>query len=145
MRSFRTAAVAGATAVALAFGTTAVATAQTEGELLDDQFTTQSQPVETDPIDQGGDTIPVEDHTPSAPEPEEPYEPSLSSRISEGSSVDFEADQPAQGPAVFGSSKDLGNQPVWAQLLYGASLLGGVGSLIGLIVGPIVNFLNHGL
>lgn len=134
MRSFRTAAVAGASALALTFGTTAVATAQ-DG----DDSITQEQ---NDSIDQGGNDVPVEDYEPTAPEPDEDYEPSLSSDINTGSSL--EGEQPAQGPAIFGSSKELDSQPRWAQLLYGASILGGIGSLIGVIVGPIINFLNHG-
>ena len=138
MRSFRTAAVAGASALALTFSGTAVATAQDGDDLIPDDNVTQEQ----DPIDQGGNEVPVEDYEPTAPEPDEDYEPSLSSDINTGSSL--EGDQPAQGPAIFGSSKDLDSQPRWAQLLYGASILGGLGSLIGVIVGPIVNFLNHG-
>lgn len=139
MRSFRTAAVAGASALALTFSGTAVATAQDGDDLIPDDNVTQEQA----PIDQGGDEVPVEDYEPKPVEPSD-EEPGLSSDINAGSSADLEADQPAQGPAIFGSSKDLDSQPRWAQLLYGASILGGLGSLIGVIVGPIVNFLNHG-
>lgn len=140
MRSFRTAAVAGASALALTFSTTAVATAQDGDDLLPPENGVTQE--ENDSIDQGGNDVPVEDYEPTAPEPDEDYEPSLSSDINTGSSL--EGDQPAQGPAIFGSSKELDSQPRWAQLLYGASILGGIGSLIGVIVGPIVNFLNHG-
>lgn len=142
MRSLRTAAVAGVSALALTVGTTAVAAAQDPDDLPASQAIQETE--DTGAIDQGAHEVPVEDHNPPTPEVPEDVEPGLSSRINTDSSVDFEADQPANGPALFGSSKDLDSQPVWAQLLYGASLLGGVGSLIGLILGPIHNFLVHG-
>lgn len=102
MRTFRKAALAGATAVALTFGTASVATAQ-----------------EAPVVEQG---------------------PSLSSQI--GAALD--ASQPADGREIFGSSKDLSSQPAWAQLLYAGSLIAGITSFVGLVVGPVYNFFVHG-
>lgn len=119
MRSIRTAAVAGATALSLIFGTT-VATAH------------------------AADNAVVEDAPEaSAPAPEGDYTPSLSSKINTGSSM--EGDKAANGVALFGSSKDgFEDQPRWAKVMYAGTVLGAIASFIGMIVGPVHNWFVHG-
>ncbi|AIT61347.1 hypothetical protein [Corynebacterium doosanense] len=104
MRSVRNAAVAGATVLALALGTT-TATAQ------------ESDAAET-------------------------QAPSLSSQPN--TSLNLEGDQDANGEDIFGSSKDLEDQPNWAKALYALTVLGTVGAFVGLIGGPLYNFVVHG-
>lgn len=130
----RNAALAGATALAVAFGGSTVAFAET--------------------TEQGDNTVTVEDQSQSntaqsqsntAPEGKadttpEDYTPSLSSKI--GSKV--EGDQAADGTAIFGSSKDFSGQPEWAKILYGLTVVAGLGTLLGTIIGPVHNFLVHG-
>ena len=123
----RNAALAGATALAVAFGGSTVAFAET--------------------TEQGDNTVTVEDQNPSKTAPggeadttPEDYTPSLSSKI--GSKV--EGDQAADGTAIFGSSKDFSGQPEWAKILYGLTVVAGLGTLLGSIIGPVHNFLVHG-
>lgn len=123
----RNAALAGATALAVAFGGSTVAFAETteQGEnivTVEDQSQSKTAP--------GGEA----DTTP------EDYTPSLSSKI--GSKV--EGDQAADGTAIFGSSKDFSGQPEWAKILYGLTVVAGLGTLLGTIIGPVHNFLVHG-
>lgn len=113
MRNFQKAALAGATAVALTFGTTAVATAE-ETAGSSNQETSSTQP---------------------AGEKE-----SLSSKIGR----ELEKDKTANGEHIFGSSKDFSDQPEWAKILYGTTITAGVAAFIGLIVGPLYNFVVHG-
>lgn len=126
MRSFRVAAVAGLSALAMTLGTTTIASADTE-----------------DQVTQGEHKIPVEEHTPAAGK-ETPGLGSAGASSHLGAIEDLEADQPANGVAIFGSSKDFDNVPNWAKLLYGTTVLGAVASFIGIIVGPIHNFIVHG-
>lgn len=114
MRSFRTAAVAAASTIALAMGTTTIASA----EGLKGIEVTE------------GSTIPEN-----------------SSRFSDNLNGDKEAD----GRALFGSSKvneetggTYDSQPAWAKLLHAATVIGGIGSFIGLVVGPIYNYIVYG-
>ena len=128
----RNAALAGATALAVAFGGSTVAFAET--------------------TEQGDNTVTVEDQSQSnqsqsntapggkADTTPEDYTPSLSSKV--GSKV--EGDQAADGTAIFGSSKDFSGQPEWAKILYGLTVVAGLGTLLGTIIGPVHNFLVHG-
>ena len=119
MRSIRTAAVAGATALSLIFGTT-VATAHAADNAV------------VEPAPEA-----------AAPAPEEGYTPSLSSKINTGSSM--EGDKAANGVALFGSSKDgFEDQPRWAKVMYAGTVLGAIASFIGMIVGPVHNWFAHG-
>ena len=119
MRSIRTAAVAGATALSLIFGTT-VATAHAADNAV------------VEPAPEA-----------SAPTPEGDYTPSLSSKINTGSSM--EGDEAANGVALFGSSKDVfEDQPRWAKVMYAGTVLGAIASFIGMIVGPVHNWFVHG-
>lgn len=130
MRSLRKAAIAAATAATLTLGGTAVASAQETDDPGSNQ-TAPATPNEDDIQVQPGSSIPANG----------------SSRISDNLNGEYEAD----GRAIFGSSKvneETGatwdGQPAWAKLLYGASIVGAIGSIIGLVVGPIYNFFTHG-
>ena len=122
----RNAAIAGATALAVAFGGTTVASAQ-ETVTQDDHNVTveQQNPSKTAT---GG----VDDDKKS--------EGSLSSKIGNK----LEADQAANGVGIFGSSKDFSGQPAWAKVFYGATVVAGIGALLGGIIGPVYNFFVHG-
>lgn len=114
MRKFEKAALAGATAVAVAFGSAAVAPAE-EGA----SETTTGAATQATPTAGTGSTATKVGH-------------------------DLEADKGADGRKIFGFDKDLASQPAWAQLFYGVSVLAGVSAFIGLIVGPLYNFIVHG-
>jgi len=122
----RNAAIAGATALAVAFGGTTVASAD---------------------VNQNGNTVPVEQAGPSKTgagqkedQTPEDYTPSLSSKIGNK----LEGDQAANAVGIFGSSKDFSGQPAWAKVFYGATVLAGDGALLGGIIGPVYNFFVHG-
>ena len=122
----RNAAIAGATALAVAFGGTTVASAD---------------------VNQNGNTVPVEQAGPSKTgagqkedQTPEDYTPSLSSKIGNK----LEGDQAANAVGIFGSSKDFSGQPAWAKVFYGATVVAGIGALLGGIIGPVYNFFVHG-
>ena len=122
----RNAAIAGATALAVAFGGTTVASAD---------------------VNQNGNTVPVEQAGPSKTgagqkedQTPEDYTPSLSSKIGNK----LEGDQAANAVGIFGSSKDFSGQPAWAKVFYGATVVAGLGALLGGIIGPVYNFFVHG-
>ena len=131
MRNFRKAALAGATAVAVAFGSTAVATADTEGS---EAPATPVVNESVNPDNQEGETT--------------AGEPGLSSKLG----GKLESDKTAYGPAIFGSShgesegefEEYGEQPAWAKAFHIVSIFTAVSALVGLIVGPAYNFLVHG-
>ena len=124
----RNAAIAGATALAVAFGGTTVASAD-------------------ETVNQNGNNVTVEQANPSKTgkgqaedQTPEDYTPSLSSKLGHK----LEGDQAANGVGIFGSSKDFSGQPAWAKVFYGATVLAGVGALLGGIIGPVYNFFVHG-
>ncbi|MDV2432234.1 hypothetical protein [Corynebacterium tuberculostearicum] len=124
----RNAAIAGATALAVAFGGTTVASAD-------------------ETVDQNGNNVTVEQANPSKTgngqaedQTPEDYTPSLSSKIGNK----LEGDQAANGVGIFGSSKDFSGQPAWAKVFYGATVVAGIGALLGGIIGPVYNFFVHG-
>ena len=116
----RNAALAGATALAVAFGGSTVAFAETT-EQGDNTVTVESQSQSQSKTGPDG----VADTTP------EDYTPSLSSKV--GNKV--EGDQAADGTAIFGSSKDFSGEPEWAKILYGVTVATGVAALVGNIIG----------
>ena len=122
----RNAAIAGATALAVAFGGTTVASAQ-ETVTQDDHNVTveQQNPSKTA---KGGD----DDNGKSGG--------SLSSKLGHK----LEGDKAANGVGIFGSSKDFSGQPAWAKVFYGATVVAGLGALLGGIIGPVYNFFVHG-
>ncbi|ALC06190.1 hypothetical protein CDES_08990 [Corynebacterium deserti GIMN1.010] len=110
MRSFRTAAVAGLTAVALSVGSASVATAAE-----DDRASLSSGFA------------------------------ALSSGGAEAVGKDWDADQPVTGEDIFGDEhkRDDENTPAWAKNMYDLTLLGGIASLLGVIVFPAYNYLVY--
>ncbi len=124
----RNAALAGATALAVAFGGSTVAFAAETTEQGDNTVTVEKQSQSKTGPDGVADTTP------------EDYTPSLSSKI--GNKV--EGDQAADGTAIFGSSKDFSGEPEWAKILYGVTIATGVAALVGNIIGPVYNFFVHG-
>lgn len=118
MRNFRKAALAGATAVALAFGSASGATA------AETQVVTNTK-------GEGGSSTNL-GHSLEVWEKDEA-----------GNTVKTGAD----GQALFGSSKENGGfeaQPLWAQLFYVTTIFTSVSAIVGLIVGPAYNFFVHG-
>lgn len=186
MRNFRKAALAGATAVAVAFGSTAVATAQTSQQTVTNT-TTASATVTTTPTANATVTPTVTatskpsvvdatvtstkketaqavtntvtaEPTTFVVRPADPKidgkagaEPGLSSKIGKGlGAVDENGNLiPADGRAIFGKEQvspngDFKDQPQWAQLLFAGSIFAAVAATVGLIVGPLYNFIVHG-
>ena len=131
MRNFRKAALAGATAVAVAFGSTAVATAQT------DEDTTAAENTYVAP------SRPVADK-----DSKDGVEPASSNKIVQSENLEFRDKdgnlRGADGRALFGDKKNFDAQPLWAKLAYGATIFTSVSAAIGLIVGPLYNFFVHG-
>ena len=124
----RNAAIAGATALAVAFGGTTVASAD-------------------ETVNQNGNNVTVEQANPSKTgkgqaedQTPEDYTPSLSSKLGHK----LEGDQAANGVGIFGSSKDFSGQPAWAKVFYGATVVAGLGALLGGIIGPVYTFFVHG-
>lgn len=95
----RKAALAGATALAVAFSGTSVATAQ-----------------------------------------DAPAKTSLSSQFNEPTQGDVAAD----GTKLFGQETEVSSQPKWAQILYGVGIASAVVTVLGLLVGPALNFIKYG-
>ena len=122
----RNAAIAGVTALAVAFGGTTVASAA-DNVKQDDHFVTveKQNPSKTA---QGGE----DDNGKTGG--------SLSSDLGKK----LEGDKAANGVAIFGSSKDFSGQPAWAKVFYGVTVFAGLGALLGGIIGPVYNFLVHG-
>ncbi|WCZ34804.1 MULTISPECIES: hypothetical protein [Corynebacterium] len=132
MRNFRKAALAGATAVAVAFGSTAVATAETAGT------DAPEAPAYTAPVRE------VEDK-----DGKDGVEPASSHKITNSEWLEFRDEdgnlRGTDGEEIFGSKKDnFGEQPRYAKLGYGATIFTAVSALVGLIVGPLYNFFVHG-
>ena len=109
MRSFRTAAVAGLTAVALSVGSAAVATAEESDQNLSSGFS------------------------------------ALSSGGAAAVGEDWDADQPVTGEDIFGEEHERNNEntPAWAKNMYDLTVLGGIASLLGVIVFPAYNYLVY--
>ena len=132
MRNFRKAALAGATAVAVAFGSTAVATAATEGTEAPEA------PAYTAPVRE------VEDK-----DGKDGVEPASSHKITNSEWLEFRDKdgnlRGTDGEEIFGSQKDnFGDQPRYARIAYGATIFTAVSALVGLIVGPLYSFFVHG-
>ena len=131
MRNFRKAALAGATAVAVAFGSTAVATAETTED------TTAADSTYTAPV------RPVEDK-----DGKDGVEPASSHKITNSEWLEFR-DQDGNlrgtdGEAIFGKKDNFDAQPRYAKLGYGATIFTAVSAVVGLIVGPLYNYFVHG-
>ncbi|MBC3178038.1 hypothetical protein [Corynebacterium lujinxingii] len=131
MRNFRKAALAGATAVAVAFGSTAVATAETTEDTTaaENTYVAPSRPVE----DKDG---------------KDGVEPASSEKITHSEWLQFRDEdgnlRGTDGRAIFGEKDNFDAQPQYAKLAYGATIFTVVSALVGLIVGPLYNFIVHG-
>ena len=130
----RNAAIAGATAIAVAFGGTTIASAQQNDE----------ENVSSDVENTSSELSSDED----AASEEEGNGGSLSSRIGDSDLVDKgegdDKNTQFNGRDVFGSSKDHDNIPSWAQSFYALTIVASIGSLIGLVVGPAANYFQFG-
>lgn len=74
---------------------------------------------------------------------------SLSSQIGEGLDASENADRKAFFPGSAGLEEGeeipkIEDQPAWSKVLFAGTIIGTIGSILGLVVGPIVNFINHG-
>ena len=131
MRNFRKAALAGATAVAVAFGSTAVATAETAGT------DAPEAPAYTAPVRE------VEDK-----DGKDGVKPGSSHKITNSEWLQFRDKdgnlRGTDGEAIFGKKDNFDAQPRYAKLGYGATIFTAVSALVGLIVGPLYNFFVHG-
>ena len=134
MRNFRKAALAGATAVAVAFGSTAVATAQTEEDTkaAENTYVAPARPVE----DKDG---------------KDGVKPGSSEKITHSKWLEFRDKdgnlRGTDGTAIFGLKKKengFDDQPTYAKVGYGLTIFTAVSAVIGLIVGPLYNFIVHG-
>ena len=130
----RNAAIAGATAIAVAFGGTTIASAQQNDE----------ENVSSDVENTSSELSSDED----AASEEEGNGGSLSSRIGDSELVDKgegdDKNTQFNGRDVFGSSKDHDNIPSWAESFYALTIVASIGSLIGLVVGPAANYFQFG-
>ncbi|OAA17841.1 hypothetical protein CAFEA_07045 [Corynebacterium afermentans subsp. afermentans] len=117
MRNFRKAALAGATAVAVAFGSTAVATAETVNP--DNQLGEAT----------AGDSSLSSRIGAGLEGDQTAYGPALF-----GSS---------HGEAE-GETEAYEQQPAWAKLFHALTIFTAVSALVGMIVGPAYNFVVHG-
>ncbi len=128
MRNFRKAALAGATAVAVAFGSTAVATAENKAG--------EATPTYTAPVRK---IDPAVDSNPS-------NQDKSSTKV--GGSIGAYKDgelKGADGRELFGKEKDnWKGQPGWAKAGYILTIFTAVSAAVGLIVGPLYNFIVHG-
>lgn len=129
MRNFRKAALAGATAVAVAFGSTTMAVAEetnNDVELINET----DQPEGTD-----------------TPSDNNEGKSKASTKIGAGlGAYDKDGATAADGEAIFGSDKTgFGEQPGWAKAFYALTVFSAVSAFIGLVVGPAYNFVVHGM
>ncbi|KXB55955.1 hypothetical protein HMPREF3227_02148 [Corynebacterium sp. CMW7794] len=127
----RNAAIAGATALAVAFGGTTVASAEDTAAPKQEQSSTANG---SSTSDNKGESTPDEKDAAKGA--------SLSSKINTG--LKLEGDKEADGQKIFGSSKDLSEQPKWAKVLYGTTIATAIATLIGMVVGPLANFVQFG-
>lgn len=113
----RNAAIAGATALAVAFGGTTVATAQAEQPGF-----SSSNPAKKD----GG---------------------TLSSKIGAQLGADEYANGQAifgSSKTENNGQDTFAGQPAWAKVLYALTIVGGLGAVVGGVIGPVYNFIVHG-
>ncbi|MBN9645311.1 hypothetical protein ACFSSC_11820 [Corynebacterium mendelii] len=130
MRSIRRAAIAGATAATLILGAANVATANENTTDKDSNKSTSSVSKDLKYI-----VNPPKEMKNG--EKREGGAKNLSARI--GSVL--EADQPANGARLFGSTQDYKQEPKWAKAMLAVTYIGAIGSILGLVVFPAYNFL----
>ena len=131
MRKFRNSAIAIVSAAAISLGGMTAAAAQDTDE-LENVETTQTQETE-------------------APEDDDASNPGLIEMISSNGSTawkwgqDLNADEPGYGTDAFGSSRDDSGEPVprWLRAWENVFDTLTVGSILGMVVFPIINFLKY--
>ena len=131
MRKFRNSAIAIVSAAAISLGGMTAATAQDTDD-LENVGTTQTQ-------------------EPEAPEDDDASNPGLIEMISSNGSTawkwgqDLNADEPGYGTDAFGSSRDDSGEPVprWLRAWENVFDTLTVGSILGMIVFPVINFLKY--
>lgn len=133
----RNAAIAGATALAVAFGGTTVASAEETATPNQEQSSNANG--SSNSADKAGESNTADK---TGEDKDAAKGASLSSKINTG--LNLEGDQEADGQAIFGSSKDLSEQPKWAKVLYGTTIATAIATLIGMVVGPLANFVQFG-
>ncbi len=114
MRNLRNIALAGATAVALTFGSTSVAIAE------DANAQTQQS------SQQGGSLA-----------------NKIGKGIFKIEGAETESDT-LKGREIFGTQSSLSEQPVGAKLLYSLTVILGAAAVLGMIIAPIDNFIKYG-
>ncbi|AGN19514.1 hypothetical protein J433_02510 [Corynebacterium glutamicum MT] len=69
----------------------------------------------------------------------------LSSGSAAATGKDWDADQPVKGEDMFGEvhERDNENTPAWAKNMYDLTVIGGIASLLGVIVFPAYNYLVY--
>ncbi|WP_165242458.1 hypothetical protein [Corynebacterium lizhenjunii] len=164
----RNAAIAGATALAVAFGGTTVAVAQ---ETPGGSNTAQQSSDQNDKSSANNDQSSAKNEQSSANNdkgsakqenkgssnkdttPASSAKTDADKKSETSSKIDawLQKDKPAQGVALFGSSKgaaaaeeDFKDQPNWAKAFYGLGIASLIATVLGLVVGPIHNFFVHG-
>ncbi|MDO5032483.1 hypothetical protein [Corynebacterium sp.] len=116
----RKAAIAGVTALAVAFGGTAVASAA-EGS-------------------SNASTTATATPTPS-PDKDTNKKPGGSSALGQA----LEADKEANAQNIFGQHSSISKEPKWAQALAGIGIASTIITILGGLVGPALNFFKYGL
>lgn len=133
----RNAAIAGATAIAVAFGGTTIASAQDEEGSAQAQSSQSSEETTEETTNEDAQSSGSSDS-----------DASLSSQIGDSELVNKGEDDNKNtefaGTDVFGSSKNFENVPSWAQGFYALTIIASLGSLIGLVVGPAANYIQFG-
>ncbi|PRQ10497.1 hypothetical protein C1Y63_11220 [Corynebacterium sp. 13CS0277] len=120
----RNAAVAGLTAVAVALAPVAAANA-TEGRLSDAQT-----------VNEGGYTGDFSSDFMAWLKQDKPGSSAWGDR--------YDADAPVAGDALFGSQKNWSKIPEWANIAYGVTAFGVVGTVIGAIIAFFNQLKNNG-
>ncbi|OFL18025.1 hypothetical protein HMPREF2785_06295 [Corynebacterium sp. HMSC067D03] len=135
MRNFRKAALAGATAVAVAFGSTAVATAQTEAPETTTEATAPAKPTREAKPGVDNDTAKTNGSSTKLGNKLGVWEKTKDGKVQLNGT---------DGRAIFGSTSNSENQPTYAKVGLGISVFAAVSAVIGLLVGPLYNFIVHG-
>ncbi|MFH0410796.1 hypothetical protein ACG98H_01625 [Corynebacterium sp. L4756] len=126
----RNAAIAGATAIAVAFGGTTIASAEEANNDTNAsaEGVSSEESASGDESTEGG--------------------ASLSSKIGDSGLVNKGEDDNKNtqftGEDVFGSSKNFDEVPSWAKAFYALTIVASLGSLVGLVVGPAANYIQFG-
>lgn len=119
MRNFRKAALAGATAVAVAFGSTAVAAAEDTTSVVTREKTDKDGTGEQTNANKAAHRL---------------------------GAVDKEGNLTGtRGTDLFGTEKNWDAVPGWGKIGYVTTIFLSVSAVVGLIVGPLYNYIVHGM